>query len=113
MGFDLVHPSPSSCGVPGPAPTFRGHFSGATRALFDAAREGVVAALRGNDPSRVEEPLRAFWKRYPGYKPDHTGRCYDHGHEDYPYDSALACQVAEITALLRVHLPNRDGSPQP
>lgn len=72
--------------------------------IIGAVREGIVAALEADNPKLIEEPIRVFWRQYPNYRPHHTGRCWDHGHQDYPYRSAEDCQIQEITSLLRPYV---------
>lgn len=107
VGFDLVAPTVRFCSAAGPVPTFRGHLDAATEALLAATEAGLRAAIVDNDPNRIRQALRQFWAKYPDYEPDHSGRCYRHGHDDFPYESPEACQVDELTRLLRVHLPPR------
>lgn len=107
IGWDLVTPTVRFCSAAGPAPTFRGHLDAGTRALLAATEEALTVAIANNDASRVREPIEKFWASYPDYEPDHSGRCYDHGHDDYPYKSPAECQITELSRMLATHLPPR------
>lgn len=105
IGFDLVAENVRLCSVAAPVPTVRAALGGAADDLVDAVKSGLTDAIRFNDPALVAAPLEAFWSQYPKYEPHHTGRCYDHGHADFPYASPLDCQVTELSNLLRLYLP--------
>jgi hypothetical protein len=97
LGWDLIigERDPADPNAP-PIDAFLAHIADpdATPAILMAARDGLAGALRAEDPDRVVGPLEAFWERYPGYLPAHTGRCYPHGHEKY--ESAIECQIAQL-----------------
>jgi hypothetical protein len=103
VGFDLIRASTRLCTLP--VPTLRVALHGPEAALVAAVREGLAAAIESGDPGRLEAPLRRFWSEHPDFEPDHTGRCYEHGHREYPYDSALDCQLTELRGLLGLYLP--------
>jgi hypothetical protein len=103
VGFDLVRPRMQLCSAP--VPTFRGRLAEAETALVHAVRDGLVAAVKSGDAGKIEAPLRSFWQKHPDFEPDHTGRCYDHGHRDFPYKTPLECQLTELRALLKLYLP--------
>lgn len=110
IGFDLVAENLRLCAVTAPVPTVRAVQSLAADDLVAAVKEGLEAAIRFNDPSLVVGPLQAFWSQHPEYEPHHTGRCYAHGHADFPYAGPLDCQVAELTNLLKLYLPSGTAS---
>lgn len=105
IGFDLVPGNQRLCRAAGPVPTVRGDMTLAADALVAAVRQGLENAVEFNDPAQVVAPLQAFWATYPNYVPHHTGRCYPHGHANYPYASPLDCQVTELQNLLQLSLP--------
>lgn len=105
IGFDLSHENLRLCSTAGPVPTVRGQLDAEAEALVTAVRTGVVDAIRFDDPSMVQQPLASFWAQHPDYEPHHSGRCYDHGHANYPYADPLDCQVTELQSLLQIFLP--------
>ena len=105
IGFDIVYEPKQSCGVSGLFPNYRGEYSEALGKLLRVVRNSVTTAIRNNDPSVVAWPIRRFWRMHPDFRPNHSGRCYPHGHDDYPYESPAECQVKEILAILRANLP--------
>ena len=114
VGFDLVYAPRQNCGVAGIFPSYRGVRGEAVEALLHTAVVAVTEAVTANDPRLIAQPIRTFWRNYPEYHPNHSGRCYPHGHDDYPYDSPANCQIEEIQAVLRAHLPVhvRKSSPE-
>lgn len=110
IGFDLVHENLRLCSEAGPLPTVRAEMSVEADALVAAVRQGLADAIRANDSSLVEPPIRSFWSLYPSYEPHHTGRCYDHGHAGHPYASPADCQVSEIRGLTELVLPQVGGA---
>jgi len=108
VGFDVVTAeSGARCSEVEPLPGFRGDHHNLTesQAMIRAMREAVASAIRGNDPSLAEGPIRTFWENYPDYEPDHSGRCYNHGHHDFPYLNGLDCQLSEVVKVLELYLP--------
>ena len=105
IGFDLVHENLRLCPSTGSVPLVRGVMSEEADALVAAVRQGLVDAIRFNDSSLIEAPIRSFWAQNPAYEPHHTGRGYDHGHPSHPYASPGDCQVIELRALADLYLP--------
>lgn len=67
---------------------------GAATGIVDAARRGLLDALKTGDDSKVGAPLRAFWSKNPNYAPRHLGRCYPHGHAEIAdMQAGIACQI--------------------
>jgi hypothetical protein len=66
----------------------------ASGAIVDAARRGLLDALKTGDSSKVVPPLQEFWSKNPNYMPRHLGRCYPHGHPELTDMTAgIACQI--------------------
>ncbi len=68
--------------------------------MLAAMRQAVLEALKGKDANLVAGPIQAFWKKYPDYQPRHTGRCWPHGHSDFPYKTPADCQIDELKRML-------------
>ncbi len=105
VGFDLVYAPRQNCGAAGKFPAYRGVRGKSVEALLHTVGVAVTEAITSNDPRLIAQPIRTFWRNYPEYHPNHSGRCYPHGHDDYPYDTPANCQIEEIQAVLRAHLP--------
>lgn len=113
LGYDMLPLQPRYGSVIRQVPAFLGMrdtaHAQAAATLVRLVRDGIVDAIRSNDPSRVEAPLHAFWAQHPDFKTFHSGRCYLHGHppEQVPYKTPEECQIAELTGKLRVFLSER------
>jgi hypothetical protein len=105
VGFDGLRVYLQNCGGGPRTPSFEGNRGWMAR-LLDRMREGIVEAIKANDPSLVAGPVRSFWREYPGKEPQHSGRCYPHGHADFPYKSPEECQIAELQGMLRQLIPS-------
>jgi hypothetical protein len=106
VGFDLVYDPHETCGVTGIFPNYRGEYSSALGELLRVTRLAVVEAIRANNPELVVAPIQEFWRMYPDFHPNHSGRCYAHGHPDYPYSGPAECQIESIKRILKAHLPH-------
>jgi hypothetical protein len=69
-------------------------------ALLKGVQVAFARGLREHNSKSLAKPLMAFWKQYPKFRPHHSGRCYPHGHREYPYKSAIQCQVEELSRIL-------------
>ena len=68
--------------------------------LLRAVRPAFVLALQTRDPKPLQKSLNGYWKQYPNFRPHHSGRCYPHGHPEYPFKAVSACQLDELTRIL-------------
>lgn len=72
--------------------------------MVESVRQGVLAAMKDKNADSVAEPIAAFWKKYPRYKPVRTGRCWLQGDPGFPYKTAEECQVSELKRMLNIFL---------
>ncbi len=78
-------------------------------AIIDAARKGLLEALKTGDDDKVSAPLQEFWSKNPRYIPNHLGRCYPHGHAEIrDMKAAVACQidVLQRVAIMLIGAPS-------
>lgn len=100
IGFDLSHPR-------GDCEEFDARCLGIVRMpveprgieLLRTAGAAMVRAIQTGDRSHLEHALNNYWRRNPLYRPHHTGRCYPHGHREYPFRSIAQCQIDELTLI--------------
>jgi hypothetical protein len=93
LGWDFVLPTWPD--VRGSVPKLEG----ARLGIVQAAKAAVLESVEGQSVEPVGPALHEFWKTHPEFRPNHTGRCYPHGHPDLT--DAEACQIREISAILR------------
>ena len=94
MGWDFMYPNKlqRTSGYVGNIREVHG--VSAALGIVDAARRGLLDALKSGDSKKVAEPLQEFWSKNPKFSPRHLGRCYPHGHEEVTDDrSTAACQI--------------------
>ncbi len=73
---------------------------------MDAARRGFIEALHVQNAGAVRGHLLEYWRRNQNYHPLHTGRCYQHGHEEVQtLEDTVACQVETLTRAVESLLP--------
>ncbi|MEM6990779.1 MAG: hypothetical protein AAF721_09785 [Myxococcota bacterium] len=77
---------------------------GASLAMLEATRDGVLQAMLTNDAAMVSPPLVAFWNEHPDFEPGHLGRCYPHGHDSLTYEHPVQCQLDNLEAMVGVAL---------
>jgi hypothetical protein len=101
VGFDLNHPR-------GDCEEFDARCLGIVRLpveprgieLLRTARAAMVRTIQTGDRTHLEHTLTNYWKRNPLYRPHHTGRCYPHGHREYPFRSIAQCQIEELNRIV-------------
>ena len=71
----------------------------------------MMDALLSRNLNAIAAPLQDFWTMHPDFSPDHTGRLYSHGHDEYPgvIGSPFAGQIDTLTRLIGGLLA--DGGP--
>jgi hypothetical protein len=104
LGFDFLRPQIMFCHGFGQIFSFRSFYPREAEELVDATRRGVVDAIRAKEPARVGGPIRGFWAKHPNYRPLHTGRCFPHGHPDFPYKAPADCQIRELEGMLKMFM---------
>jgi hypothetical protein len=105
MGWDLVRGAHDPVLVErGYVEAFIGHVPDprATPEIIEAARSVFRIGLEGGDVAAALAPLAEFWRRFPDYRPAHSGRCYPHGHDRF--STALECQQAQLRKMLEALL---------
>lgn len=101
LGFDFGHPQ-GNCelydarclGI------LRTPLDSEAKQLLQAVRSGLVQMIQKRDRAALQRSLNAFWKKYPRFRPHHTGRCYPHGHPEYRFKSISECQMDELTRIV-------------
>jgi len=110
LGFDFSKPAP--CGAFDTAvfdcPPAIPQLDAAGKSLVASVGIAFAEAVRTANPKLVEEPLNAFWKKYPTYKPMHAGRCYPHGHAEVTKGGERKCQINELEQILSAFLVGRE-----
>jgi hypothetical protein len=114
LGFDFIGPQPSCIGADEDGQLDPGGLGQMRLAAKDALPEeielaeivhqSVVGAIKANKPDIVAQPIQLFWKKHPTYQPRHTGRCFPHGHPEFPYETAEECQIEELRHMLSLFL---------
>lgn len=97
MGWDFMYPTDTQrqTGYVGNIREVDG--VGDAAALVDAVRLGLTEAIKTRNSTEIDPPLRAFWSKHAGYAPQHTGRCYPHGHAEVTdARSSIECQSATL-----------------
>jgi hypothetical protein len=106
MGFDFVHPRGDCVAYDARClGQFIIQLDARGVALLRATQSGFTRALTSNDRGVLAESLQSFWQENTDFAPHHMGRCYPHGHAEFPYASPLECQVDELGRLLDTFLP--------
>lgn len=86
----------------------RGNIRGApdeALAMLRATRDALIAGVLARDPRAPAGPLSVFWRTHPDYQPDHTGRCYPHGHHGLVNINPQACQLDYMTRSMQQLMP--------
>lgn len=101
LGFDFAHPR-GNCAVYDARclGILRIQPDREARPLLQAVREGLTLGLQKQDRAALGKAVSAYWKRYPKFRPHHTGRCYPHGHPEDPFKSVAQCQIDELSRIL-------------
>ncbi len=96
--FAISRRDMSDRGRPGTEGFFRGFpEDGGTPKILEAVRAGFVAVVRTGQAAAIVPPIEQFWAATPGFRPNHGGRCYPHGHRGYA--TALDCQRINLSKL--------------
>ena len=101
LGFDFGHPR-GNCelydarclGI------LRMPLDSGAKQLLRSVRSGLVQMIQKRDRAALQKSLNAFWKKYPRFRPHHSGRCYPHGHREYRFKSISDCQIDELTRIV-------------
>ena len=68
-----------------------------SRTLLETVRMALNEAIINESTEDVSAQINGFFSIYPAYKPMHTGRCYDHGHDDYTFDNPGDCIAKSLS----------------
>jgi hypothetical protein len=104
LGFDFAFVDPTS-GIEDTRGNFRGSPHGAL-ALLRATRDALIAGVLARDPAAVRGPIANFWRMRPAYVPDHTGRCYPHGHHQLENVDPETCQRDYLQRAVQQIIPH-------
>ena len=108
LGFDFAHPR-GNCFVYDARclGSLRIRLSEGGAEILKATRNGIINAVKEEDPSGIEKYLSDYWAMHT-YEPYHTGRCYPHGHAEFADAgyTPLECQVEELRSLIGVIVVN-------
>jgi hypothetical protein len=70
------------------------------RQFLQTVRSAISQSIRTGNRATLQRSVNLFRRRNPTFKPHHTGRCYPHGHHEYPFRSVPNCVGDELSRIV-------------